>query len=216
MEKNYKNKLELLINEIKYMGVNNEVIFNAMRAIPRHEFVPKDKIKEAYINYPLHIGQDQTISQPYTVVFMLNVLDLKKRYKVLEIGSGSGWNAALIGDIIKPGRVYSIEIIKELYEFALNNIKKFKLNNVKIIHGDGSQGYSKNAPYDRIILTASCPFIPKPLLEQLKINGILVAPVGPSFSQDMVKITKISENDYKEERLGGFIFVPLKGKFGYG
>ena len=215
MKNNYKYKIENLINEIKDMGINNEKIFEAIRAIPRHKFVPKEYLYQAYSNYPLPIGDNQTISQPYTVAYMLNFLELKKNDKVLEIGAGSGWSVALIGFLVKPGKVYSIEILKSLYEFASKNIKKVKLNDIKVIHADGSQGLQEYAPYDKIVLTAASPSIPKPILEQLKVNGILIAPVGFGYGQEMVKIIKINKNDYREERLGSFIFVPLKGKFGY-
>ena len=144
---------------------------------------------------------------------MLQALELKKGDKVLEIGTGSGYNAALIQEITKT-TVYTTEIIASLIKLAKNNLKKAKIKKVKIFHYDGSKGFPKFKPYDKIIVTAACPELPKELIKQLKIRGILVAPIGSKFSQQMYKITKL-KNKLKIENLGNFIFVPLKGKYGY-
>ena len=206
----FKKQIERLIEELKLMGIKDEKVLEVIKKIPRHKFILENYLSEAYANYPLSIGYNQTISQPYTVAFMLQSLELKKNDKVLEIGTGSGWNAALISEIVKPGKVYTTEIIKELVEFAKKNLKDYK--NVKVIYSDGSQGLKEYEPYSKIIVTAGCPEIPKPLIEQLKPNGILVAPVG-SYSQKMLKITK--NKQLKIQELGDFVFVPLKGKFGF-
>jgi len=132
--------------------------------------------------------------------------------KVLEIGTGSGYNAALISKLCKF--IYTTEYFEELAEFADKNIKKLGIKNIKIIHADGSKGYEKEAPYDKIIATAACPQIPKPWIEQLKEKGIIVAPVGPWHGQDMLKIKKV-KGKLKQENLGQFMFVPLKGKYGF-
>jgi protein-L-isoaspartate(D-aspartate) O-methyltransferase len=149
-------------------------------------------------------------------MLMTQALELKEGQKVLEVGAGSGWQAAIIARIIgKNGKVITTEIIPELAEFAKNNIKKAKIKNVDVINYDGSQGYKKEAPYDRIIITAACPKIPPPIIEQLKTGGILVAPVGSLvFGQDMFKLRKTSSG-IQTESLGCFVFVPLKGKYGY-
>jgi len=194
------------------MGIKDKRVLDAMLKVARHLYVPENLGSEAYGNYPLPIGSGQTISQPYTVAFMLEALELKKRDKVLEVGTGSGWNAALIAEIVKPGKVFTTEIVEELVKSAKKNLRKYK--NVKVIRVDGSAGYKKEAPYDKIIVTAACPSVPNPLVEQLKDNGILIAPVGEEYGQDMVKITK-KKGKLVEKYLGSFVFVPLKGEYGY-
>lgn len=195
------------------MGIK-EAIIKAFKQVPREIFVPDEYKSDAYLDYPLPIGAEQTISQPSTVVFMLNALNLEKGNKVLEIGTGSGWNACLIAKIIEPGIVYTTEIVPDLVMLAKNNIKKCKINNVKIIKTDGSKGYKKEAPFDRIIITAACPQIPKPLIDQLNDSGIIIAPVGPAYVQKMMKGVK-NNGKLVVEYLGDFRFVPLIGKHGY-
>ncbi len=204
----YRLKLKLLIDELKEQGINDFQVLKAIEDVHRHLFIPKELEDEAYENYPLDIGHKQTISQPYTTAFMLQALELISNDKVLEIGAGSGWSTALIAFITKPGKVYSIETIEELSTFARKNIRKVKLTNVKIITGDGSKGLKKFAPYDKIIVNAACARMPQILIEQLKENGVLVAPIGSLYEQEMVKVTKVKGKVTKEE-LGGFIFVPL-------
>ena len=167
----------------------------------------------AYSDGPLPIGAGQTISQPYTVAFMLEVLELKETDKVLEVGAGSGWNAALIGEIVKKGKVITTEIIPELAEQAKENIKKIKLKNVEIINCDGSQGYKKSAPYNKIILTAACPEIPQPLIDQLKDPGKLLIPIGKLICN--LELIEKKDNEIIEHNLGGCAFVPLVGKHGF-
>ncbi|MEM4248434.1 MAG: protein-L-isoaspartate(D-aspartate) O-methyltransferase [Candidatus Nanoarchaeia archaeon] len=204
-----------LIKELIEMGIKDKAVLEAINKVPRHFFVPGDLLKEAYANYPLPIPGMQTISQPYTVAFMLEALELKRGQKVLEIGTGSGWNAALIAHLVGiRGKVITTEIVPELINFSKQNIKKFGLKNIKIIETDGSQGYAKEAPYDRIIVTAACLEIPIPLVEQLKERGIIVAPVGPSYNQEMIKARKV-KGRLKRKSLGFFAFVPLTGKYGY-
>lgn len=193
-------------------GIDKKII-KAFRKVPREKFVLRKYKKEAYEDIALPIKAGQTISQPTTVVFMLNALELKRGMKVLEVGAGSGYNAALISEIIgKKGFVYSTEIIKELVIFARKNLKKYK--NVKVLNIDGSNGYSKEAPFDVIILTAGCPEIPGVLVGQLKQNGVIVAPVGGLHVQKLVKCKKVKGKLVCED-LGDFRFVPLKGKFGW-
>jgi protein-L-isoaspartate(D-aspartate) O-methyltransferase len=210
----FKKQREELIDELKNQGIKDRNVLGAILKIPRHLFVPKDLIKQSYENYPLEVGKSQTISQPYTVAIMLEALELKKNDKVLEIGTASGWNACLIAEIIKPGIVYTAEIIPELVELAKENIKKIKLKNITVIHTDGSKGLSKYAPFDKIIITAGCPRIPDNLITQLKLNGIFVAPIGSLYSQDMLKIIK-KKNGIEIKNLGKYIFVPLKGSGGW-
>jgi len=209
--------MDRLIDYWKGSGIiHDEGLFKAFKKVPRGLFIRGGFEGEAYGDYPLPIGSGQTISQPTTVMLMTQALELKLGQKVLEVGAGSGWQAAIIGAMVgDSGRVITTEIIPELAEFARNNIKNAKIKNVKVINYDGSQGYKKEAPFDRIIVTAACPEMPKPLVEQLKTDGILVAPVGSLvFGQEMVKLRK-TKSGIEKESLGSFVFVPLKGKYGY-
>lgn len=209
-----KDKNMALIEVLRLQGIRDKAVLKAIGDIPRHLFIPDRYIDEAYENYPLPVGKGQTISQPYTVASMIQALELKKGDNVLEIGTGSGWNAALIAEMIKPGKLYTTEIIPELIKISKENIAKTDLKNIEILAIDGSAGYEKESPYDKIIMTAACPQIPKPLIEQLKEGGIIIAPVGPLDEQEMIKGKKI-KGELKTESLGCFRFVPLTGKYGY-
>ena len=143
---------------------------------------------------------------------MLQELELKKGMKVLEIGTGFGYNSALLGKIVKPGKVYTVEIDEDLTKIAAKNLKKIKANNIKVVNGDGSKGYEKEKPFDRIIFTAAAIEIPKPLKEQLKEQGIILGPVGGDYGQSLVKCRKI-KNKFDCYNLGGFIFVKMHGEF---
>jgi len=143
---------------------------------------------------------------------MLEALELKKGLSVLEIGAGSGWNAALLKEIVGEGKVVAVEYVSELVEISKKNIKKTGLN-IEVIHGDGSIGIQNSEPFDRIIITCACPDIPEPLVGQLKEDGIIIAPVG-KFLQKMIKARKVN-NRLEKESLGSFAFVPLKGKYGF-
>jgi len=155
----------------------------------------------------LPIVAEQTISQPSTVVSMLDALEVGTGMKVLEIGAGSGYNAALLSKLAK--KVYSIERIKELVELARKNLKKAGIKNVNVIHADGKKGYAKEAPYDRIIVTAAAKKIPDTLLKQLKNGGVLLMPVGPEYGQELIRVRRKGK-DYLYEKLGGYMFVPLR------
>lgn len=208
-------KEELIKNWISSGTVRDKRVIESFRKVPREEFIEESRKEESYGDYPLPIGEGQTISQPTTVMIMTQALELKEGDKVLEVGSGSGYQAAIIASIVgEKGKVISTEIVDELAESAKSNIKKLKLKNVEIIKHDGSKGYAKEAPYDRIIITAACPKIPKPLIKELKEGGIIVAPVGNMNEQIMIKGRKI-KGELVEENLGNFMFVPLKGKYGY-
>lgn len=205
---------KFMIEDLKAKGIHDKNVLRAMEKIRRDIFVPKPYKESSYEDTALPLIKNQTISQPYTVAYMLQELELKKGLKVLEIGAGSGYNAALIAEIVKPGKLYTIEIVKELVKLAKNNLKKAKVTNVKLIEGDGSKGYEKEAKYDRIIFTASAPEIPKPLKNQLKDNGIILGPVGGDYGQSMIKCKKIKK-EFDCINLGEFIFVPLKGQYGW-
>ncbi len=206
----------LLIYWKSFRIITDKKLLNVFEEVPRELFVSGGFEENAYDDYPLPIGHGQTISQPTTVMLMTQALELREGQKVLEVGAGSGWQAALIGKLIgKKGKVITTEIIPELAESARDNLKKAKIKNVEVISCDGSQGYEKEAPYDRIIITAACPKIPSPLIDQLKEGGIMIAPVGSlAFVHDMLKLKKTSSGIVTES-LGSFVFVPLKGKYGY-
>ncbi len=207
---------ELLINHWKKNNIiTDKKAIQAFQSVPREEFIPDEYIEKAYSDYPLPILQGQTISQPTTVMLMTQALNLKEGNKVLEIGSGSGYQAAIIAKIIgKKGKTITTEIIPELYHYAKNNLERLKTANIKIILSDGSLGYEKEAPYDMIIITAACPSIPEPLISQLKEGGIILAPVGDRFNQQMIRAVK-KQDKLKKEYLGDFVFVPLTGKHGF-
>lgn len=195
--------------------ISDEKVRKAMLRVPRHKFVPEYERQEAYIDTPLDIGYGQTISAPHMVAIMCNLLELSEGHKVLEIGSGSGYNAAVMGELVgKTGHVYTVERIEPLVDFARENLKQTGYNNVTVILEDGSMGYSRYAPYDRISVTCAAPQIPDPLLEQLKPGGVMVIPVG-NYSQELIRITKDNEGILHREKKGGVVFVPLIGKYGF-
>lgn len=191
-------------------------VLKAFEDVEREDFVPDGELEFAYGDYPLPIGHNQTISQPSTVMVMTQDLEVKEGNKILEVGAGSGYQAALLSKLVgSKGKVITTEIIPDLVKFAKKNLKKAKIKNVEVVCYDGSQGYEKEAPYDRIIVTAACPAIPHPLVEQLKEGGIVLAPVGSSFfGQKMIKGIK-KKGKLKTEFLGYYSFVPLKGRYGF-
>jgi len=214
IEKKYQTALNDLITFLRNSGfLNDDNVESAFRNIPRHEFVPTSELDSAYYNEPLSIMKKQTISQPGVVSRMTEWLDLKDGQKILEIGAGSGWQTAILSYLVGTGTVYSVERHSELVKFARENLEKFRLDNAHVILGDGSLGYPKESPYDRIIITAACTEIPLPLLEQLGENGLIIAPVGDS-SQSLVLLKKTPEGIIEIKNQSNYIFVPLLGKFG--
>ena len=197
--------------------ITDDKALKAFQEVPRENFVLKEYRNKAYEDYPLPIPGNQTISQPTTVMLMTQALELEKNEKVLEIGTGSGYQAALISKIIgNKGRVVSIEILPELLKFAKANIKKCGIKNIDIIKAKENEiGFKEYAPYDKIIVTAAMPEIPEWIYKQLKDGGIVVAPVGDEYSQEMIKVRKLFGNKYDVKRLGMFQFVPCKGQFGF-
>jgi len=215
IEKKYQIALNDLINYLRDSGfLNDDNVESAFRNIPRHEFVPTSELDRAYYNEPLSIMKNQTISQPGVVSRMTEWLDIKNGQKILEIGTGSAWQTAILSYLVETGTVYSIERHSELVKFARENLEKLGIENAHVILGDGSLGHPQASPYDRIIITAACKEIPLPLLEQLSENGLIIAPVGGSSSQSLVLLKKTSESIVKIKNQSNYIFVPLIGKFG--
>lgn len=208
------NKKELLVLLKKDGHLKTKAVIAAFEKVPREEFVPKDLRRETYANEPLPIGEGQTISQPLTIADMTEALEIKKGQKVLEVGTGSGYQAAIIAEIVGlKGKVYTIERIHSLAERARKILKKLGYKNVQVFEGDGSLGFSRFAPYDRIIVTASSPYVPEPLKEQLKVGGKIIIPVG-GFIQKMILLTK-TRRGLEERSLGFYAFVPLRGRHGF-
>ena len=207
---------EKLIGYIKEIGyLKSKHVEEALRKIPRYKFIPEGIKHLASRDTPLSIGYNQTISQPSTVVLMTEALDVRKGQKILEIGTGSGWQASILSYLVgEKGFVYTIEIIKELADFAKTNIKKLGIKNVEVLIKDGSEGFKERAPFDRIIVTAACPDIPKPFIEQLKQEGMMVIPFGNMYLQEMYVVKKI-RNKIEKKSIGNFMFVPLLGKYGF-
>ncbi len=202
-----------LVKQWKKSGlVKDKRLLKAFETVPREQFIHEELVGDAYADHPLPIGYGQTISQPTTIMIMIEALELKKTDKVLEIGAGSGYNAALMSKLCKS--ICTVEIVPELVHFARENIRKSKIKNVEVIGGDGSIGWKENAPYDKIMVTAGCPSIPKPLVDQLKEGGIIIAPVGGRWEQEMFRLKKV-KGKLKREHLGYFVFVPLIGRHGH-
>ena len=207
-EKFRKNRMGMVKEQIERRGVRDKKVLQAMETIPRHHYVPKTLIDSAYNDGPLPIGEGQTISQPYIVAYMAEALKLAGTETVLEIGTGSAYNAAILSLLAK--KVYSIEIVKPLGLKAIETLKKEGIKNVSVRVGDGYKGWPDEAPFDAIILTASPPKIPQPLIDQLKEGGILLAPVG-KYYQKLVRLTKVN-GKIKSEDLIPVRFVPMTGK----
>jgi len=205
------NKATLFKKLQKDKLIKDHKVLKAFQAISREMFVLKDSIDQAYYDGPLRIGYEQTISQPTTVLMMVEALELKKTDKVLEVGSGSGYEAAILSQL--SHQVYSVEIVPELVVFTKKNRTKAKIKNVEVIQWDGGLGYDKQAPYDKIIVSAACDKIPEALIDQLVEGGILIAPVGATYPQQMIKGVKHNKK-LEKVYMGDYAFVPLTGKFG--
>ena len=199
---------KMVKSQIEDRGITNSAVLNAMRKVPRHLFIPKEYQSDAYNDYPVPIGYGQTISQPFIVAYMTDVLRPGKKMKALEIGTGSGYQAAVLAEIVDT--VYSIEIVPELAVESADRLKKLGYNNVICRYGDGYQGWKEHAPFDVIIVTAAAEAIPQPLIDQLAENGKLVIPVGaPSAVQELILVTKRSGKTITK-RLTFVRFVPFK------
>lgn len=204
---NWELKAKIMVDrQIMARGVTNENLLNVMRLTPRHKFIPEEQQPYAYMDTPLSIGFDQTISQPYIVGFMTSLLELKGDEKVLEIGTGSGYQAAILSPLSKE--VFSIEIVKELAERSAKTLKDLGYTNIYVKWGDGYQGWPEEAPFDAVIVTAAPPDVPPKLFEQLNVGGRLVIPVG-SFWQELWVITKLEGDIMDKKSMIPVRFVPM-------
>ncbi|NIS80571.1 MAG: protein-L-isoaspartate(D-aspartate) O-methyltransferase [Anaerolineales bacterium] len=209
----YKSARERMVeDQIRSRGISDTRVLAAMRAVPRHIFVPEDSRQLAYADAPLPIGQRQTISQPYIVSLMTELLKLQGEETVLEIGTGSGYQAAILAHLAR--RVYTLERISELAERAREMLETLGIENVEVVVGDGTRGLPEHAPYEAIIVTAAAPEVPAPLKAQLADGGRLVLPVGGQAGQILESWVKRGDK-YERERVAPVAFVPLIGEHGW-
>jgi protein-L-isoaspartate(D-aspartate) O-methyltransferase len=210
---NFKKARERMVEtQIAARGVHDERVLDAMRKVPRHLFVDEALRDQAYSDHPLPIAEKQTISQPYIVALMTESLELAGTEKVLEIGTGSGYQSAILAEL--ADRVFSIERYPDLGYRANAILRKLGYKNVIVRVGDGSLGWVDDAPFDGVIVTAGTPKIPQPLIDQLAMGGRLVVPVGDRFAQDLILVRRAPEG-IKKTNLGGVRFVDLVGKWGW-
>ena len=215
MKDDYKHKgmRRKLVQVVKSKGIHNEQVLAAIGKIPRHFFLQDSALLEhAYQDKAFPIGEGQTISQPYTVAFQSELLDIKKGDKVLEIGTGSGYQAIVLMEL--GAEVYTIEYQRKLYEKTRDFLPKMGYR-AHFFYGDGSLGMPRFAPFDKIIVTAGAPTVPNALIDQLKIGGMLVIPVGNAKVQKMLRLTKVAEKKIRKEEFTDFRFVPLLGEDGW-
>jgi protein-L-isoaspartate(D-aspartate) O-methyltransferase len=208
----HKGKRKALVAELRKKGIQNEAVLEAINTLPRHFFFDTALISHAYEDKAFPIGEGQTISQPYTVAFQTSLLEVAPGDKILEIGTGSGYQACILH--LLGAKVISIEYQKKLFEHTNRFLQRLGIQ-LQLFFGDGTGGVPAHAPYDKIIVTAGAPVVPEALIQQLKIGGILVIPVGDRSKQAMVKITKKSAKEIQREEFEGFAFVPLLGKEGW-
>jgi protein-L-isoaspartate(D-aspartate) O-methyltransferase len=205
---------QMIEYQLAARGLKDETVLSAIASVPREEFVPTDLVEFAYRDSPLPIAASQTISQPYIVALMTAALQLKRQDRVLEVGTGSGYAAAVLAEIARE--VYTVERHKILADTARTRLRELGYENVRILHGDGTLGWAEHAPYDAIVVAAGGPEVPEPLKEQLAIGGRLVIPVGTTLqTQSLLRVVRLSATEYRQERLGDVRFVPLIGAAGW-
>jgi len=210
----HSSKRQYMVDtQIVSRGIKNQRVIEAMRKVPRHLFLDEALWPQAYEDHPLPIGEKQTISQPYIVALMTEALNLTGKEKVLEIGSGSGYQTAILAELAE--QVYTIERIPAIAKRARKTFDQLQYKNIVITIRDGSSGWKEHSPYDGIIVTAASPSPPKPLLEQLATGGRLVIPVGKEFSQELMIYVKEDGEEFKQENYGGCRFVKLVGEHGW-
>lgn len=207
-----ERRLDMVSVQIEKRGIHEPRLLQALRRVPRHVFVSPMDVDDAYNDYPLHIGNGQTISQPYIVALMTDLLNLKGEEKVLEIGTGSGYQAAVLAQL--ANKVHTVEFLEPLAKTARATLDSLGIMNVSVHVGDGTLGLEDAAPFDGILVTAAAPKVPQPLFDQLAEGGRLVAPVGPRYHQDL-EIWKKKDGRFSCERILGVAFVPLRGAYGW-
>jgi protein-L-isoaspartate(D-aspartate) O-methyltransferase len=202
--------MDMVNYQIRGRGVTDQDVLDAMERVPRHEFVPPQHKNQAYADHPLPIGYGQTISQPYIVALMTELLELKNTDRVLEIGTGSGYQAAILGEL--GGEVYTIEIIEDLGEQARRNLERLDYRNIEVRIGDGYYGWEEEAPFDAIVVTAAASHVPPPLVKQLKNGGRMLIPVGSRFMvQQLLLVEKDAAGKVTTRQILPVRFVPLTG-----
>jgi protein-L-isoaspartate(D-aspartate) O-methyltransferase len=212
MAQNYSELRQRMVrSQIEFRGIKSPAVLSAMRKVERHRFVPKELVSLAYDDSPLPIGEGQTISQPYIVAFMTEALELKPADRVLEIGTGSGYQAAVLGELC--AQVYTMEIFESLANRSGKLLRELGYSNVHVRHGDGYQGWPEEAPFDAVIVTCSPTAIPQPLQDQLKEGGRMIIPVGERPGQELVLVTK-KGGKIRQERVLSVLFVPMIDKDG--
>lgn len=204
---------EMVSQQLSGRGIKNEKVLDVFRRVPRHSFIDPALRKDAYKDFPLPIGNNQTISQPYIVALMVESLGIKKSDKVLEIGTGSGYETAILAELAKT--VFSIERIENLALKAKETLKDLGYKNINIKIDDGTLGWNEHAPFDKIIVTASSPSVPEELLNQLSEEGKMVIPTGLRFAQKLILLKKTAKKPTSRESLCDCVFVPLIGKYGW-
>ncbi|OPY64668.1 MAG: Protein-L-isoaspartate O-methyltransferase [Syntrophorhabdus sp. PtaU1.Bin050] len=205
-----KRRADMVKWDVKGRGISDKKVLNAMLKVERHRFVDESRQSDAYSDYPLPIGEGQTISQPYVVALMTEAVALKGNERVLEIGTGSGYQAAILGEIVKE--VFTIEIKRGLYEKVQERLQFLGYGNIRVKHGDGYFGWEEYAPFDVIMVTASANHIPPPLLAQLKEGGRLIIPLGSTVFYQNLTLVKKDKGKLTVKELGGVAFVPMTGQ----
>ena len=204
----YKAAREKMVkSQIESRGIQDQITLAAMRSVPRHKFVPEELITKAYLDSPVSIGYGQTISQPYIVAFMTEIIEPKKDFKVLEIGTGSGYQAAVLAHIVDS--VYTIEIIDALFFQSKKRLEELNYDNILVKNADGYYGWEEKGPFDAIVVTAAAEFVPPPLIEQLKDGGKMIIPVGTPFTTQQLILVEKKGNNIRTKNLMFVRFVPF-------
>jgi protein-L-isoaspartate(D-aspartate) O-methyltransferase len=209
LQQDYTKEREAMVkNQIQTRGVKDSATLGAMRKVQRHKFIAANQVSSAYSDGPLPIGYGQTISQPYIVAYMTEIIKPKPNYKVLEVGTGSGYQAAVLGEIVR--NVYTIEIIDKLGKEASTRLKDLGYKNIEVKIADGYHGWKEHAPFDAIVVTAAAEYIPTPLKEQLKDGGRMIIPVGSPYMTQQLMLIEKTGNKYRTTSMMPVRFVPFK------